>query len=109
MRSSGEWRWTSRTNAARARTPAVPAVPLALEVGYPTLGVTLASADEDAPVDELLAARGRSIVFRAMPPRARGRVDAWGEPPPSFLLMRALKEKFDPKGLCNPGRFVGGL
>jgi glycolate oxidase FAD binding subunit len=69
----------------------------------------MASADDAAPMDGLIASRGRSIVFRAMPPRARGRVDAWGEPPPSFALMRALKANFDPKGLCNPGRFVGGL
>jgi glycolate oxidase FAD binding subunit len=109
VRSSGEWRWTSRTNAARARSGAPPPVELALEVGYPTLGVSLASADDEAPMDALIAARGQSIVFRAMPARARGRVDAWGEPPPSFPLMRALKTNFDPKGLCNPGRFVGGL
>jgi len=109
VRSDGAWRWTSRTNAARARTAAAPAVPLALEVGYPTLGVTLASADDDAPIDALVAARGGAIVFRAMPPRARSHIDTWGEPPPSFPLMRALKANFDPKGLCNPGRFVGGL
>jgi glycolate oxidase FAD binding subunit len=109
VRSGGEWRWTARTNAARARSAAEPAVALALEVAYPTLGVTLGSADDAAPMEELIASRGTSIVFRAMPPRARGRVDAWGEPPPSFPLMRALKANFDPKGLCNPGRFVGGL
>ena len=102
MRNSGEWRWTVRANAAAARTPAQPAVALALEVGYPTLGVTLGGADDDAPVDGLIAARGTSTVFRAMPLRARGRVDAWGEAPSSLPLMRALKTNFDPKGLCNP-------
>ena len=60
-------------------------------------------------LDALAAARGPAIVFHAMPQRARGRIDAWGETPPSFPLMRALKQNFDPKGLCNPGRFVGGL
>jgi glycolate oxidase FAD binding subunit len=109
VRTSGEWRWTARANAVRARRPAAAPVALALEVGYPTLGVTLASADDDAPMENLVAGRGRSIVFRAMPQRARGRIDAWGEPPSSFPLMRALKTNFDPKGLCNPGRFVGGL
>ena len=109
VRNNGEWRWTVRTNADGAGTPAAPPVALALEVGYPTLGVTLGGADDGAPVDGLIAARGTSTVFRAMPQRARGRVDAWGEPPASFPLMRALKANFDPKGLCNPGRFVGGL
>jgi len=109
VRSRGEWRWTARSNAARARIAVAPPVARAVEVAYPTLGVTLVSAGNEAPMDELIASRGQSIVFRAMPPRARGRVDAWGKAPPSFPLMRALKANFDPKGLCNPGRFVGGL
>ena len=109
MRTSGEWRWTARANPVRARSAAAASVPLALEVGYPTLGVTLASAGDGAPMENLVATRGSSIVFRAMPQRVRGRIDAWGEPPPSFPLMRALKTNFDPKGLCNPGRYVGGL
>jgi glycolate oxidase FAD binding subunit len=78
-------------------------------VSYPTLGVTLANGEDDVAMDAVAAARGTAVVFRAMPQRARGRIDAWGTPPPSFPLMRALKANFDPKGLCNPGRFVGGL
>ncbi|HEV8020572.1 MAG TPA: FAD-binding oxidoreductase [Candidatus Lustribacter sp.] len=105
VRTSGEWRWTSRHNAATSTR----SVALALEVGYPTLGVLLGSADDGAPLDALIEARGSSLVFRAMPARARARVDAWGTPPPSFPLMRALKANFDPQGLCNPGRYVGGL
>jgi hypothetical protein len=94
----------------RAAGPgALPAVAGAVEVAYPTLGVTLASAGEDAQLGPLCAARGSSVVFRAMPQRFRGRIDAWGEPPPSFAIMCALKANFDPKNLCNPGRFVGGL
>jgi FAD/FMN-containing dehydrogenase len=49
------------------------------------------------------------VVFTAMPDEARGAVDAWGPPPPSFALMRAMKHNFDPNGLCNPGRFIGEL
>jgi glycolate oxidase FAD binding subunit len=109
IRGSGAWRWTVSTNpvGARARVPSP--VATTAEIGYPTFGVTLASAGDEASIDAFAAARGPAIVFRAMPQRARGRIDAWGEPPPSFPLMRALKNNFDPKGLCNPGRFVGGL
>jgi glycolate oxidase FAD binding subunit len=109
IRRDGAWRWTVSTNpvGARARVPAP--VRTTAEIGYPTLGVTLASAAADASLDALNAARGEAIVFRAMPQHARGRIDAWGDPPQSFPLMRALKTNFDPKGLCNPGRFVGGL
>ncbi len=33
----------------------------------------------------------------------------WGELPPGFDRMQELKNRFDPKGTLNPGRFVGGL
>ncbi len=84
---------------------------------YPGLGVFFASGPDDGrSIDDVTAtvritrleALGEAI-FHAMPQRWRGYVDAWGDPPPSFPLMRALKNNFDPKNLCNPGRFVGGL
>jgi len=36
-------------------------------------------------------------------------VDVWGPEPPGFQVMRRLKERFDPWGVLNPGRFIGGL
>ena len=50
---------------------------------------------------------GGVIVERA--PRAlRAALDPWG-PAPAVELMRAIKREFDPRGILNPGRFVGGL
>ena len=54
-----------------------------------------------------IEAEGGSLVVHAMP--AGIGIDAWGTPPPAFALMRALKDRFDPHGTFNPGRFVGGL
>ena len=108
VRGSGAWRWTTSTSIARAQTLAQPAA-TALEVGYPTFGVVLASAADDPSLDAFAAQRDSATVFRALPARVRGTVDAWGEPPPAWRIMRALKHNFDPQGLCNPGRFVGGL
>jgi glycolate oxidase FAD binding subunit len=108
VRCSGAWRWTVSTGIVRGLTLEQPPE-TALEVGYPTLGVSLASAADDPALEAFAARRDASTVFRALPPRLRGRIDAWGEPPPSWRLMRALKTNFDPQGLCNPGRFVGGL
>jgi hypothetical protein len=80
---------------------------------YPMLGSAFIGADS---LDAETIARwrreldGGSVVVTAMPAEARSSIDAWGEPPAtSFAIMRLLKTGFDPKGLCNAGRFVGGL
>ncbi len=82
-------------------------------VVYPLLGTAFVAADS---LDAATVARwrahveGGSVVVAALPQEARATVDAWGEPSPgAFAIMRRLKNAFDPKGLCNAGRFVGGL
>ena len=86
-------------------------------LSYPTTGLVLARLG-DAPVERLVdvieAARGLateaggSLVVTAAPVAVKERIDAWGDADaPS--LMRRLKQEFDPRGMLNPGRFVGGL
>ncbi|MEW5719363.1 MAG: FAD-linked oxidase C-terminal domain-containing protein, partial [Chloroflexota bacterium] len=60
----------------------------------------------DAPVETLRrvarAVGGYAIVLSApQPPQ-----DVWGHKPDGFDLMRALKARWDPRGLCNPGAFI---
>ena len=44
------------------------------------------------------------------PPAARELVDPWGVTDDAAIaLMRRVKERFDPAGVCNPGIFVGGI
>ncbi len=58
--------------------------------------------------DFAYAQRGHAIIFTA-PAALKSAVDVWGPSPSNFSLMRELKRQFDPKGLLNPGRFIGGL
>lgn len=53
-------------------------------------------------------ARGSLVVLDA-PPEVKAAVDVWGAVGSGFARMRGLKEQFDPRGVLNPGRFVGGL
>ncbi|HUK12314.1 MAG TPA: FAD-binding oxidoreductase [Thermoanaerobaculaceae bacterium] len=50
-----------------------------------------------------------SLVLEAAPVALKRVLDAWGEPREGFSVMRRLKAEFDPHGVMNPGRFVGGL
>jgi glycolate oxidase FAD binding subunit len=57
---------------------------------------------------EAVAAEG-SLVLHDAPAALKTRVDAWGKPCDGIDVMRRLKAEFDPRGLCNPGRFLGGI
>ncbi|MGH7810465.1 MAG: FAD-binding oxidoreductase [Candidatus Binatia bacterium] len=52
--------------------------------------------------------RGHAVMFAA-PPECKTGIEVWGPSPPTFSLMREIKQQFDPQGIINPGRFVGGL
>jgi len=52
--------------------------------------------------------RGHAVIFAA-PAELKRTVDVWGPVIPAHSLMRKIKQEFDPAGLLNPGRFIGGL
>jgi glycolate oxidase FAD binding subunit len=53
---------------------------------------------------------GSAAVALDLPAGARGAVDPWNVGEGAELeMMRGLKARFDPAGVCNPGVFVGGI
>ena len=50
------------------------------------------------------------VVALDAPAEVREKIDVWGSLPEDRLaLMRRVKERFDPAGVCNRGIFVGGI
>ena len=86
--------------------------------GHAATGVTLvglSGGDEEgraATVQELREIIGSgegSVVVVQGSPELKRKVDAWGPVGDALTLMRRVKGRFDPGGLMNPGRFVGGI
>jgi len=55
-----------------------------------------------------LAIQGNLIVLRC-PADWKRSLPIWGAPRGDAWLMRAVKDKLDPAGLFNPGRFIAGI
>jgi glycolate oxidase FAD binding subunit len=86
--------------------------------GNAGIGVTyvaLSGGDEEALIQvveelrEIWTRRGGSVVVREAPPAFKEKVEAWGPLGSRLELTRRVKGKFDPRGILNPGRFVGGI
>jgi glycolate oxidase FAD binding subunit len=77
--------------------------------------IRLEAADDEALViansqlRAALAAFGGTFVILRCPAGMKGRLDVWGEPGDTLALMKRIKAQFDPAGILNPGRFVGGI
>ncbi|MBV8083387.1 MAG: FAD-binding oxidoreductase [Chloroflexi bacterium] len=68
-------------------------------------GVTYLFANEP-PVRAGLAGY---VVLERCPVDLKSPEVVWGLPGPDYTLMERLKRQFDPRGIFNPGRYVGGL
>ncbi len=52
---------------------------------------------------------GGHAVIEKIRTEVKNAIDVWGYEAPALEIMRRIKREFDPKGLLNPGRFVGGI
>ena len=52
---------------------------------------------------------GGSLVVEHAPAALKSRVEVWGSARDNLPIMRMLKNKFDPKGILNNSRFIGGI
>jgi glycolate oxidase FAD binding subunit len=50
-----------------------------------------------------------SLVVESAPVALKRHLEAWGKPGEALSVMRRMKAEFDPSGLLNPGRFLGGI
>lgn len=58
--------------------------------------------------DLAAASQGHLVVLRC-PPEWKRELPVWGRPRGDAPLMRAVKERLDPRRLFNPGRYLDGL
>jgi len=56
-----------------------------------------------------LETRGGSLVILRCPLEIKSKMDVWGSAGDALALMRSIKAQFDPTGVLNPGRFIGGI
>ncbi len=80
-------------------------------IGRAALGTSYIELDpESAPrLQEDLPAGAHPVLLDA-PAQLRSAADPWGmRNGPALELMRRVKRRFDPAGVCNPGVFVGGI
>ncbi len=65
--------------------------------------------EELAGLRRLCAAHGGHAVVEKIRPELKVGFDVWGYDAPALEIMRRIKRQFDPRGILNPGRFVGGI
>ncbi len=65
--------------------------------------------DGAALVREWAESVGGGLTVISAPGDVYQRFDPWGSPPRSLPIQRRLVDRFDPAGVCNPGRLPGGL
>lgn len=72
-------------------------------------GVTLSAVKALRELRELARGLGGHLAVEWAPLAVKEQVEAWDPPSPAVRIMQRIKAQLDPKGIMNPGRFVGGI
>jgi glycolate oxidase FAD binding subunit len=109
-----------RVSAVQTALPALMAATARLGgrlVGRVPLGLCWLALEEGSPDDAAAAVEElrrelspHPCVVLDAPEEVRASLDPFGPLEPGALeLMRRVKQRFDPAGICNPGVFAGGI
>ncbi len=109
---------TMKLSVSPSRVPAclerLASLSPSLVMAMPLAGICYARWDEaDQPSSlarkamELAGSLGGTAIIHACEAALKEHVDVFGPLPPSFHIMKAIKERWDPKGNLSPGRFLG--
>jgi glycolate dehydrogenase FAD-binding subunit len=88
---------------------------LAAHAGMGIATAVLGGGDASAVVATLTEWRalvnglGGHAVLQWAPLGVKERVSVWDAAGPDVRIMKGIKERLDPRGILNPGRFVGGI
>ena len=86
---------------------------IAQATGLGLLSVSADEAEKLLPVlieiRRAITSIGGSLVVLRCPMSLKAKLDVWPEPGDAIIVMRKLKEQFDPNGTLSPGRFIGGI
>jgi glycolate oxidase FAD binding subunit len=72
-------------------------------------GVDQSILDAVQKIRQIAHQYGGSAVVEHCPLPAKRQMDVWGDLPDSLEVMQAIKKRFDPGEILNPGRFLGGI
>jgi glycolate oxidase FAD binding subunit len=81
-------------------------------VALPDSGLVYSHTEDPEALADRLEQAGRlgaHVVLERAPAAIKQDRDVFGELPAGFELMRAIKDKLDPRGILSPGRFVGRI
>ena len=78
-------------------------IPVTSDTDFHVLANTLTQLRESA------TARRGNLIVETAPLKLKQHIDVWGDIGDTLGLMQQVKNRFDARGLLNPGRFVSGI